>query len=126
MVLTVARGISEEAISKTFTSLVLKGKIRTVVRFVTLQGAGGVISPDNIDAKSRRVVEDVLQEKHPVPIVPDIEVFVHYGVVPDFVMIDIIEDMVEQISGQLTDAAGPGGIDAAGLQQWLLRFRVTS
>ena len=36
MILKVARGMSEEAISKTFISLVLKGKIRTVVWYVTL------------------------------------------------------------------------------------------
>ena len=36
MVSKMARRMSEEAISKTFTSLFLKGKIRTAVRFVTL------------------------------------------------------------------------------------------
>ena len=36
MVSKVTRGVLEEAISKTFTSLVLKGKIRTAVSFVTL------------------------------------------------------------------------------------------
>ena len=41
MVLKMARGVSEEAISKTFTSIVLKGKIQTAVRFMTLRGAGG-------------------------------------------------------------------------------------
>ena len=36
MISNVARGISEEAIAKTLTSLVLKGKIHKAVRFVTL------------------------------------------------------------------------------------------
>ena len=126
MVSKVARRMSEEAISKTFTSLVLKGKIRTAVRFVTLRGAGGVLSPDNIDAKSGQPVVDVLLEKHPVPIIPAVEVLKHYNVVPEFVPINITEDTVEQVSGQLTGAAGPGGIDVASLQQWLLRFGVVS
>ena len=52
MVSKVVREMSEEAISKTFTSLVLKGKIRTAVRIVTLRGVGGVLLPDNINAKS--------------------------------------------------------------------------
>ena len=46
-----ARGVSEEAIAKTFTSLVLKDKIHTAVRFAILRGAGGVFSPDEIDLK---------------------------------------------------------------------------
>ena len=68
----------------------------------------------------------MLRQKHPAPIVPDVEVLDHYNVVPEFVPIDITEDTVEQISGQLTGAAGLGGINAAGLQQWLLRFGVAS
>ena len=97
MALKVARGMSEEAISKTFTSLVLKGKIRTVIRFMTLQRAGGVLSPDDIDAKLGRPVVDVLWEKHPALIapVPNVEVLEHYDVVSEFVPINITEDTVE-------------------------------
>ena len=126
MVSKVARGMLEEAISKTFTSLVLKGKIRKAVRFVTLQRAGGVLLPDNIDTKSGRPVVDMLREKHPVPIVPDVGVLEDYGIIPEFMPINITEDTVEQVSGRLTGATGPGGIDAAGLQQWILRFNVAN
>ena len=95
MVSKVARGMSEEAISKTFTSLVLKGKIRTAVRLVTFRGAGSVLSPENMDAKSGQPVVDVLRVKHPAPIVPNVRVLEHYDVVPEFVPIDITEDTVE-------------------------------
>ena len=115
MMLKVARGVLEEAISKTFTSLFLKGKIRAVVRFVTLRGVGGVLLPNDIDAKSGRPVVDVLRGNHLAPIVPDIEVLEYYDVVSEFVMLDIMEDTVEKISGRLTVTASPGGIDAAGL-----------
>ena len=53
---------------------------------------------------------------------PNVEVLEHYNVVPEFVPINITEDTVKQISGRLTSAAGTGGIHAANLQQWLLRF----
>ena len=36
MISKVARGISNETISNTLTSLILKGKIKTAVRFVML------------------------------------------------------------------------------------------
>ena len=91
--------MSEEAISKTFNSLVLKGKTQTAVRFMTLRGAGGVLLPDNINAKSGQPVVDVLWDKHLAPIISDVEVLNHYGVVPEFVTINITEDMFEQVSG---------------------------
>ena len=94
----------------------LKGKIRTAVRFVTLRGAGGVLSPNDTDAKSGRPVIDVLWQRHSAPIVPNIKVPKHYDVVPEFVPLDVTDDTVAMISGKLTDAAGPGGIDVAGLQ----------
>ena len=116
MVSKVVRDMSEEMISRTFTSLVLKGKIRTVTRFVTLQGAGGVLSPDNIDAKSGRPIVDVLRDKHLAPIVPNVEVLEHYDIVMEFVPINITENTVEQVSRRLTSTAGPDGINAVGLQ----------
>ena len=82
--------------------------------------------PDDIDAKSGQPVSDMLQDKHLAPIFRDVEVLEHHDVVPEFVLIDIAKDTVKQVSRRLTGAAGPGGIDAAGLQLWLLRFVVTS
>ena len=99
MVSKVAKGISEEAISKTFTSLVLKGEIRMMVRFMTLRGAGGILSPDVTSPKSGQLVIDVLREKHLTSIVPDIKVLEHYDVVPEFAPLDVTEDTVETISG---------------------------
>ena len=49
-----------------------------------------------------------------------------YDIVPEFVPLDVTEDTVDTISGQLTGAVGPGGINAVGLQQWLLRFSIAS
>ena len=58
-----------------------------------------VLSPDDIDAKLGQPVVDVLWEKHPAPIIPDVKVLEHYGVVMEFVPINITEDTVKQISG---------------------------
>ena len=56
----VATGMSQEAFANTFTSLVLKGKIYTTVRFVILRGVGGILSPNEIDLKSGRLVIEIL------------------------------------------------------------------
>ena len=95
------------------------------VRFVTLQGTGGVLLLDNTELKSGRPGIDVLRQKHPAPIVPAVEVLEHYGVVPEFILLDITEDTVESISGKLTGTAGIGEINATGLQQWMLRFYIS-
>ena len=95
MVSKVARGMLEEAISKTSTSLVFKGKILTAVRFVTLQGAGSVLLPNNMDTRSVRPVIDMLRQKHPALIVPDVEVLEHYNIVSEVIPLDITEDTVE-------------------------------
>ena len=126
MVSKVARGVLEEMIFKTFTFLVLKGKTQTAVRFVTLRGAGDLLTPIDTNSKSGRPVIDMLLKKLPLPIVPDIKVLEHYDVVPEFIPLDVSEDNVEIIYGQLIGAAGPGGINTAGLQQWLLRLSVAS
>ena len=60
MISKVERGVSEETIDNTLTSIVLKGKICIAVCFVTLRGAGTVLLPDEINLKSRRPVISVL------------------------------------------------------------------
>ena len=98
-----------------FTSLTLKGKIRTVVRLVTLQGMEGILLSGDTNIKSGQLVIDVLWKKHLAPIIPAVEVLKCYNVVPEFVLLDVTKDSVEIISGRLTGTASPGGITAAGL-----------
>ena len=85
------------------------------MRFITLRSKRCVLSPDDTDAKSGRPVFGVLWEKHLALIVPNVEVLEYYVAVPEFVPLDVTEDTVETISGQLTGAAGTGGINTAGL-----------
>ena len=59
-------------------------------------------------------------------ITPVVEVLDHYNVVPEFIPPDVTEANVKSISGKLTSAAGPGGINATSLQQWFLRFSIAS
>ena len=60
MVSKVVKGVSDEAIAKMFTSIVLKDKIRMAVRFVTLRGLGGVLLSNEIYLKSRQPFIDML------------------------------------------------------------------
>ena len=69
----------------------------------------------------------VLQEKHPAlrdpTSVGDADgAFEPYPDLPAPVPVCITQDDVEAVSSRLSGAAGPGGTDAVGLANWLLRF----
>ena len=60
------------------------------------------------------------------PVIPDLEVLDEYDDLPEPVPLDMTEDTVKAVAGKYSGAAGLGGIDAAELQQKLLRFGVAS
>ena len=126
MVATIRRGMSEETIAKTFTSMVLKGKIRQAVRFATLRGEGGVLKATDIDPKSGKPVLEVLDSKHPKAVIPPVEELEEYDEVPAMMELDITSDTVTQVAAKLSGAGGPGGVDSIALQNWLLKFGVHS
>jgi hypothetical protein len=113
---------TEEQRGKTFSRLVLQGKLRSAVRYLTEREKGGIMLPDEIDEKTGDTVLEVLQSKHPESRVPDISLMEEYDSLPDFVELDITADTVEKVARRLSGSAGPGGTDASDLQHWLLRF----
>ena len=118
-------GMTEEQIGKRFTKMVLEGKIRQAVRFVTERGQGGALSADDrVKGKdgTESTVLEVLLSKHPDSVEPEDEVFEEYPVTPEMVSLDITGDTVTKVATRLSGAAGPGGVDSMALQQWLLRF----
>ena len=45
-----------------------------------------------------------------------------YEILPDFGDIDITKEVIKKVAWCLSGSAGPGGLDAQSVQQWLLRF----
>jgi hypothetical protein len=117
------RGIqTPEQRAKTYARLVLQGKLRAAVRWLTEREKGGVLLPDDLDSKTNEPVIDVLRSKHPDARVPDVSVLEAYEILPDLQDVDITEETVEQVARRLSGSAGPGGTDSAAVQHWLLRF----
>ena len=78
-------GMTEEQIGKRFTKMVLEGKIRQAVRFVTERRQGGALSADDrVKGKdgTESTVLEVLLSKHPDSVEPEDEVFEEYPVTP--------------------------------------------
>ncbi len=106
--------------------LVLQGKLRQAVRYLTDREKGSILMPDDIDEKTGDSVTTVLESKHPDARVPDVSFFQSYPNTPDFVDLDITEDSVEKVAGRLSGSAGLGGSDAYACSHWLLKFGTAS
>ena len=61
----VRREESAEQRAKTFHGLVLRGKLRTAVRWITERETGGVLQPEGLCTKTGDHVVEVLHTKHP-------------------------------------------------------------
>ena len=65
------RGDNNEVASR-FASMVNSGKMRSAVRMATYHEGGGPLQPRDIDAKSGKTVLEVLWDKHPEMMLPDV------------------------------------------------------
>ena len=66
------------------------------------------------------------QLHYPAPVEPHMHTLKIYTTILELATLDITIDTVEKVPRKISGAACPGGISAAGLQQWLLCFSVTS
>ena len=108
--------MTDEQMSKTYTRLVLEGKLRQAVRFITQRDQGGVLQMAALDSKSGLPVLDVLKSKHPDAVIPPPEVLEEYESIPSFVPLDITATTVEGVARKMSGGAGPGGVDSIALQ----------
>ena len=116
----IKKGMTEEQIGKRFTKMVLEGKIRQAVRFVTERGQGGALQVDDmVKGKdgTESSVYDVLLSKHPESVRPGEGAFEEYPEVPEMVILDITSETVQKVASRMSGAAGPGGVDSMALQQ---------
>ena len=89
----------EEQRGKVFSRLVLQGKLRSVVRHLAAREKGGVMLPDDTDAKTRDTVREALESsKHPELRVPDISVVEERESSPDFGELDVTADTIEKVA----------------------------
>ena len=124
---TVLREETAKYRAKTFHGLVLYGKLRTAVIWITDQyKGGGLLMEEHCTNTGERVLE-VLRTKHPDAPSPSAACLNTYAdKPPEMVPVDITDDVVWAVAGRLSRGAGPGGTDSVSLQHWLLRFRAAN
>ncbi len=111
------------SIARKYHNMVLGGKVRAAVRLVTNRGTGGSYWPWDLDSKSGRPVIEVLREKHPASRVPSEEDFDAHAGAPnclDSMPVYCFEECVAKAAARLSGSAGPCGVDAEMLKNWLL------
>jgi hypothetical protein len=118
----------DETAACTFNARVLSGRLRSAVRTLTNRDSGGgILHPDDACTKYGILVLEVLQSKHPDLREPpavggETGTFEDYAAVPTAIPVDLTKETVEVDATRLSGTAGPRGMDAVSLRNWLLQF----
>ena len=118
---------SKEHRATTFHRLMLLGKMRTSVRWVSEQETVGVIQPKELCTQTRERVMEVLRTKHPdarPPTVSSLDTYPDRS--PELVPKDITNNVVTEVARRLSGGSGLGGTDSVILHHQLLSFIVLS
>ena len=113
--LTATRKTSNEQLSKTFASLIFRGKVNAALRLIDDQSSGGVL-PLNDE------VYQVPRRKHPAAKKEDCSVMLQ-GKLPSVdttLFANIDEATISKASMKTNDAADPSGLDALGWRNILV------
>ena len=113
--------------SQTYHSLVLRGKLRSAVRWITDRETGGVLQPGDRCEKTGDWVLEVLRAKHPEVRTPTAASLTTYtGCPTELIPVDITDDTVTAVAERLSGGAGPGRTNSVPLQHWILRLGAAS
>lgn len=116
----------EETVRRVYCRLLLQGKVREAVRFLSGRIKGGVLQPNDIDTKSGLPVIDVLMEKHPSPGNATTTALLEYETTPPMLPLVCTADLVAEVAKRMGGSGGPGGVDSYALADWILRFGESS
>eukprot|EP00957_Ditylum_brightwellii_P043810 3322308-Ditylum_brightwellii.AAC.2 len=109
-----------------YTQMLLQGKLRQAVRWVTGRDKGGLLLPSDTNLNTGLTVGEVLLSKHPDPTPPPKSAFKTYEDLPALINLAITAVTVMHIASRMQGSAGPGGVEAVSWQDWLLRFGAAS
>ena len=114
-----------DKIARVFSRLMLEGKTRAALRYLSENEQHGVLSLD--EPCGSRTVRDILHEKHRVaqPVQPEALIVAEENNMPTIhpVLFErITRDTIRSSALRTEGSAGPSGIDAAGWRRLLVSF----
>jgi hypothetical protein len=120
---------AETHLVSVFTKLMLQGKVKSALRWLSDQSKGKVFHPkDVVEVKnsqgvmSKTSVLEVLKSKHPDPVTPPVSALIKCDSLPSFSDVEVTGAHIHHASSRVQGSAGPCGSDASHWQDVLLRF----
>ena len=123
------RRITESHMSSVFTRLMLQGKVKSAVRWLSDYARGSVLSPMDCvpcstsggQVQNEKVI-DILSKKHPNSVMPPKSSLMDCTALSDFETVEITGNIIQRVACMMQGSAGPGGCDATHWQDSLLRY----
>ena len=90
----------EEHTVRVFTRLMLRGQLRSAVRWMMERASsGGILDPSTVGHEGGKTVLEVLKEKHPEPREASVRAFLSCDELPPLVDIDVTAAHVQKVAG---------------------------
>ena len=114
-------------VSRTYTSLLLLGKLCSALRWIMDIYRCGVYQTRDTCSKRRETVLDILYSKHPETR-PSLDARLkRYMDVPlSIVPLDIMGDVMTEVGCRISSGAGLGVTDVVSLNHWIIQYREVS
>ena len=117
----------EESAAMAYDRKVKTRHIGEAVCQATDRGKGGVLSVNSTNARTGKLVIEVLRDKHPDLQEVDLShhkcsLFEHYQNRPTVLPLDVTAHDIEQTVRKMGGSGGPSGADSAMLKDWCTRF----
>ena len=112
-----------------FSKLVLGGKLRSALRYLSPRSSGGVLGMSDVaDESSDLTVRDVLSNKHPTPVTPPEEALLTDvpGPLNQIIFDRITPELIQIISRQMKGSSGLSGLDSDAWSRLLTSYKESS
>eukprot|EP00957_Ditylum_brightwellii_P056427 4277166-Ditylum_brightwellii.AAC.1 len=101
---TVQQRESLEHVCCVYTWMLLQGKLRQAVHWLTGRDKGELLQPTDINSKTGKPVNEVLLSKHPAQSQPPEAALEEYDTLPALININVTEDAVQSVASKMQGA----------------------
>lgn len=114
--------LDKDKTASIFNKMVLAGKVKAAIRWLTERDQAGLIDFDESLPSSNLTAKEVLIDKHPIPLSIREKDLPRFKSVPPQGQVTIGADVIEWTAHRIRGSGGPGGCDAESLRRCLLNY----